>query len=307
MTSEAGGRRWAWAFIRISVAVLALGYTLSLAPRSELVAALARLDVFHALGGVAFLLASIPIGGLRWRWSLRAFGADALPTLGVLTRLHLIGLFFNTFVPGGVGGDALRAGVTQRAFSNPAAAWVAVVAERLLGLAALMTYATGIVALTGPLKGVPSWLFPALTLGLLLGTLLMPVVLGLLRTRLGLGRLVVAPLLGVYGISIAAHASIALAGATVARVIAPSASWVDSLIVVPLAQVAVFFPATVGGLGVREAAFVELYTRRGVDPSEAAAIAFGYLAIYFFAAGLGGVAHMIAPVTLEPRTAPADP
>jgi glycosyltransferase 2 family protein len=306
MTLEAGGRRWAWTLIRISVAVVALGYTLNLAPRAEILAALGRLDLLHALGGVAFLLATVPIGGLRWRWALKAFGAEALPSLGVLTRLHLIGLFFNTFVPGGVGGDALRASVTQRAFSIPAAAWLAVIAERLLGLAALMTYATGIVALTGPLDGIPAWLFPALTLTLLTVTLVMPVVLGRLKTRLGLGQLAVAPLLGVYGISIAAHTCIAFAGATVARVTAPSATLVDSLIVVPLAQVAVFFPATVGGLGVREAAFVALYTRRGLDPSEAAAIAFGYLAIYLSAASLGGIAHMMAPVTLEPLTPATD-
>ena len=292
-------RRWPsvlWSVVRALVAVAFLAFTLWRVPRASLIEALARLDLLHLLAGVLLLASTLLMGAARWRMALVAFGARTLPPYKEQVRLYFVGMFFNTFVPGGVGGDLLRAELSRRAVGSASAAWASVVTERALGLAALMVWAAAMVSLTDAALGAP-WLYLGCGVVVLLVCLALPVVA---RWR-GDSDAVVQPrslpLLATFGLGVAGHATVAAAGHAIVSAVAPSARWVDSLTVVPLAQVAVFFPATVGGLGVREAAFVELFGRLGVAETDATAAAFGFLAISLIVAGIGGVVHVATPTT----------
>jgi uncharacterized membrane protein YbhN (UPF0104 family) len=72
-----------------------------------------------------------------------------LPAPAELARGTLIGHFYNTFVPGSVGGDLVRAYVMRPAFETARTGLALVVGERLLGLSALALMAA-LGALMGP-------------------------------------------------------------------------------------------------------------------------------------------------------------
>jgi hypothetical protein len=79
----------------------------------------------------------------------------------------------------------------------------------------------------------------------------------------------------------------------------PAARFSDSMLVVPLAAAAAFFPLSVAGAGPRDAALVGLYTLVGVPRPAAAATALVMLFITLLLGGTGGVLQLLAPLTLD--------
>jgi uncharacterized protein (TIRG00374 family) len=105
---------------------------------------LARLDwqwlflAFALFGPPVFLMA------VRWQILLLATGVD-IPFF-MLVRLHFLGFFFNTFMPGGVGGDVIKTVYLVRQSSQKAEAATMVVIDRVVGLFGLLIMA-GVVVL----------------------------------------------------------------------------------------------------------------------------------------------------------------
>jgi uncharacterized membrane protein YbhN (UPF0104 family) len=91
----------------------------------------------------AVLLAGLAYPLQAWRWQLLLRAQDlVLPTRWV-HRVFWIGQFYNSFLPGGVAGDAVRFGYLWRGHpERKAAAAASLVADRLLGLGALFALAT---------------------------------------------------------------------------------------------------------------------------------------------------------------------
>ncbi|MBI3412405.1 MAG: flippase-like domain-containing protein [Planctomycetes bacterium] len=88
-------------------------------------------------------LASVLLTYVRWYVLVRA---QNLPfTLGSAMRLGMVGSYFNTFLPGSVGGDILKAAFIAREQSRRTVAVATVVIDRVIGLCGLIW----IVALVG--------------------------------------------------------------------------------------------------------------------------------------------------------------
>jgi uncharacterized membrane protein YbhN (UPF0104 family) len=60
---------------------------------------------------------------------------------------------------------------------------------------------------------------------------------------------------------------------------------------------AAFFPFTVGGVGVREAAFAALYGAVGVPEASAYADSLCFWATLLISAGIGGVINLLVPLS----------
>jgi glycosyltransferase 2 family protein len=84
--------------------------------------------------GLAFLCfaAAIPITFMRWYVLVRA--QDLPFTIGSAFRLGLIGLFYNTFLPGSVGGDVVKATSIALEQSRRTVAVATVIMDRIIGL-----------------------------------------------------------------------------------------------------------------------------------------------------------------------------
>jgi uncharacterized membrane protein YbhN (UPF0104 family) len=125
-------------------------------------------------------LATVILGGLRWHLLLKGIGYQ-LPFRQTL-KLHLIGLFFNTAMPGAVGGDLVKVAyvIGKNGEKGKTPALVTVLLDRIIGLGGLFILGSVIVLINPSLTfGSPQ--VRLLTLGILgaTGALVLMYLLGM--------------------------------------------------------------------------------------------------------------------------------
>jgi uncharacterized membrane protein YbhN (UPF0104 family) len=290
-------RRWLPLAGRLLVPVIFGIWLWKFADRQAFASALASIPVVVLLP--AFLLASanIALGGLRWRLLMHALGARELPSAATAIRVFFVGLFYNTLVPGAVGGDVVRGVVSRRNFDNPLASYVVVFLERLIGLSAL-----GLVFLAGfawsgarlvDVRSMLPWI------GALVGVGVAVALAAVLSGRLGRWWRQIprfhhpADLLGVFGISIVGHAVNIAVFVLLAHGMDLPLGVADLAFVVPLALVAAMFPIAIAGMGPREAALVALLRLLQVPSERGLALSLGYTVITLALALTGGLVQLV--------------
>jgi uncharacterized membrane protein YbhN (UPF0104 family) len=301
--------------LKIGVTAGALAWALSRTSTSAMLDAVGRMSPLAPALAVGLLALNIAVGAIRWREVMRAYGVDPLPPLGFLMHGYLVAGFYNTLLPGNVGGDALRGYAARSAFSHEADSYIVVLLERGLGFAALVVIAS-----------VGAWLSPAVPfwwaapLLFLLGAAILGVSIGTPWLMLRLAGWFPAKLRHLVGdltiprgfrpLSIAILSSfVTQSGAVVASHVLvydldSRLSFVDSLAFVPLASLSLYVPVSLAGLGVREAAFVVLLGRVGVSAANATAGSLAFMAALLVLAIAGGVGHAIRPLALSTLTEP---
>ena len=101
-------RRRVFRWARIAITLAAVAYLAARVDPGEVIAAWQRLSAGAALFALTVAFAAVGVGIVRWRLLLRAYGAIDVPSWARLGHLYFVGHFYNTYVPGGVGGDVLR-------------------------------------------------------------------------------------------------------------------------------------------------------------------------------------------------------
>ena len=268
-------RRWGKLALRIIVLGAVAWWVVRSADLEAFGAVLARLPV--AIGLMAFVIAmgNMVLAGFRWRALMVAFGARDLPPVVTLVRLFLIGQFYNTFVPGSVGGDVVRGVVSRTCFDSGAASYAVVASERLLGLSALgLLFLFGFAA--GPpivdLAAIWPWIAAVIGLGVVV----------LVAGRLGhrLARIwaqiprIVAPrgVVIAFGISVLGHGLTLGIFWLLAQGLQIEIGFTAIALIVPLGLVASIVPIAIAGIGPREAALVGLFGLLGVARESALAL-----------------------------------
>lgn len=302
-------RWWLWA-LRIGGTVGGFSYIAYIVEPAELWNAFGRVSAGAFFAACAITAANLFVGAVRWRLLLAAYGAPKRPSLFFLWRVYFVGFFYNNYVPGGVGGDVVRGVVTRESFGDrgTTASMTVVIVERALGLSGLLLLVSG-TYLIHPIEGTGNVL-PFSALGLLIAaTAIGAVAVGhrvahRFPDRIGklLGRLPVIehplPFAGALGLSLVTQALVAVTGWLLFDSVTGGAvSLADALVLVPLAMAAAFFPLSVGGAGVREAAFVEL-SQAALRMSRADALAVSLMiwASQLTIGAIGGVWQLVAPV-----------
>jgi len=286
--------------LSIALTAGAFAYLFSIVNLRELWTALREVSLAAWSAALALSAASVSCGVVRWWLLFRAFGAPRPPPFHSLVRHYMTGLFYNTYLPGGVSGDVVRGLLTQRAFEpGSAGGFATVFFERVLGVCALL----GLVAcamLLHPLPGTARLQKPlllAFALGLCIAVGLfsfgrlsrvVPAALARQLARLPVPRAVSPLLLGLV-LSFGSQLAPALCGHLLLSSIHQGVVLFDSLTIVPLSTAAAFLPFSVSGAGVRETLFVELYARVGVPAQAALAASLCLWAAQALLAGLGGL------------------
>ena len=297
--------------VRIAIPVALLGYKFTLVSLADLGVAIASVSG-QALAGVGLSLFTVyTVATLRWRLTFRACGVSAPISLVQLFRLILVGAFYNAFVPGGLGGDVVRAVATKSLLGDkgvPGALSV-VFLDRVLGFIGLVLLVVVSFALF-PLPGVPHvMLLSIVGLGVAFAAITGLALAPLLATRVPgpIGRLLSAVppiasrsrLLAGMALSLVTQGCSALIGHLVLSSITSQASLTESAVIMPLVLASQYFPLTVGGTGVREAAFVALYGLVGVAQHDALAAALVVGMVHYSAAVPGGIVQMLWPLRVE--------
>ena len=289
---EGSVRRRSWVLpLRTLAAVVMLGVLLRRTHVSSLVPEWNTQAGLWLAGALAVTLFGIVLSTLRWRQVLAALGLRA--RVRTLFSCYLAGLFVGNFLPSTIGGDVLRVTRLSAANGDRPDTFASVVLERLTGWLVLPLLTLAAMALNPGLSrlGTASAVAIALsggTLVLLVGVLLAaasPRIGGRLAgtagwqrfigaVHLGLERLRHRPgaVAGVLAVGFAYQLAVVLGAFLAARALGVDVSPTAVLAFMPAVAIAQVLPISLGGLGVREGAFVLFLGPLGVPAGQAVAL-----------------------------------
>jgi glycosyltransferase 2 family protein len=296
-------------FAKVAVSVGLLAYLSRRVDFVEIGRFLVRVDLFGALAAIGVYLAGQVLSALKWRRLALALGFRGDPMRFVAH--YFIGMFFNTFGFGTVGGDIVRAFYLAESDGRRGLALNTVVADRVSGLVVLLAIA--LVALVVfhhyELPAAIYWSVIALSSALLGGWRLLPWLLPkLLPQENRLRRLVevdLAPYWDDYRLlaevsvfSLFFHLSQIGVLVILTHALGLAVPWSYCFVFGPLVNVMAAIPVSLNGLGVREGGYVFFLAHVGVPRESAIAFALTWFAVVMLSAGIGGVvylAHRSAP------------
>lgn len=278
-----------WLAIR-RVDLATIGRSLSGASPGWLAAALALVVIDRALNA--------------WRWVrlVRAVETGPPQSLGELIRIFLVSTFVGTFLPGSIGGDAVRALAATRLGLPGADAVASVVVDRLLGVVSILIMAVAGLVFAGALVERRLVLIAlALTVVVTVAVLLLLFDSRVLTRVVDLAggrrfprvqRLAAKFLDGIrqYGRHHAVLGQV-LAASIAVQVLRTLQAWCLGLALgigigglwyfafVPPIVLIMQLPITINGIGTGFVAFVELFGRAGVGPAAAFALSVLFLAL----------------------------
>lgn len=277
-------------------------------------------DVLASAEPAWFLLAFLSyntgqvVSALRWRQLAQAIGfrTPALP----MVRFYFIGMFFGIAVPSILGTDGTRALYLGQQEPGRARALSSVIGDRVVGLVTLMAIAALGLAL-GPRGDLP----PLLALGLgalasasLLAWLLTPTLASRLPAGSRLRTLVQGDLLPLFRhpallsraflLSTTVHLMHIAGQKALTEALGLDVSWGFIAIYHPLIVLATAIPITLGGFGLREAAYALLLPFAGIAADDAVVLSLLWWMVGALGGLLGGVLYAAAPAALRSPQAP---
>jgi len=237
----------------------------------------------YLVGALVLALVSILVRAFRWKLLLDALNMRF--SLARLTQLYFVGAFFSTFLPTGVGGDVVRAYEVAQQSEKSAEAVGTVLWDRASGLLVLFLMALVALVFSHSLVG------NQIVLAIVLLTLMSWGGVALLMQQGWLEKLGLLQFVRRFHALGEVYQSVHDCGpATIGRTLAVSfllnalliamnilIAWALGVrislwyfvLFVPIISSLLMLPVSVSGLGVREGAYVYLFTRAGVLTSQA--------------------------------------
>ncbi len=289
--------------LRVVVSVLLLTYLIRLSAFTEIARAFSRIKPLFLLAFFALYFISVCLQAARWKILLKAW--DLTQSFSVLLRRILIGLFFNNFLPGSLGGDAFRLYAGGRDTGKVESVAATIFYERVLSYASLVTL--GLVALSFRFDLRRDWLFWMLLGGVflaLVGIITISTIPSLGQWAEGfVSRFPVAErmrlkdwvhsfrfkvrhptaLTFVFLISFLIQFADIISYWVVGSAIELPVKFSDLFLFVPLLYLAIVLPLSFNGIGIRESVFVLFAASWGIASADAVAFS-----LTVFALGLAG-------------------
>ena len=300
-----------WAnIVKIAVTLgllLVVAFTLDL---SQVWTALASANWADLAIALLLYQGGIVVRAYRWQALLRAFGVAA--SLPRLTRIYYVGMFFNSFLPSGFGGDVVRMMELSQDGAEGPLAVSTVLVDRIMGL--LVLFAMALVALPFSWRLVP----PAVSLALLtliaavaVGIYLFlnrPLVEALARRVPPLGKLLARPKIAALyasfhhydrpalaraaGASLVFNLSLIATQAYLGRAVGVHLILWYFFLFVPILSSLLTVPISISGFGVREGGYVVLFGQAGVAAPQAVAMSLLFYAVNAITGLVGGALYL---------------
>jgi len=265
--------------LKILLTVAALWFVLHKIDMKKLAEALSGADTFWLFGAFVFFNLSKIASAYRLNLYFRAIGLKLSETYNLV--LYYVGMFYNLFLPGGIGGDGYKVYLLNRHFKKGVKPLLqAVLLDRLSGLAGLVIYACLLFAVSGYAE-INSLFTP---LAIALAAAVIPI--SYLATKL-LFRQFVA----VFGTTMLWGLGVQLLQLVSAWMILNSLGIenmvVEYLTLFLVSSVVAVLPLTIGGVGVRELTFLYGLEFIGVEPSLGVTFSFLFFIITALSSLLG--------------------
>ncbi len=280
--------------IKLTVSALSLYIVFSKAGPEQILSMMKRIGPLYFLGACLIYLASQAISAVRWKLLL-----PEKFTFRKLFSLYMLGAFFNSFLPGLIGGDVVKAYYLNKDAKKLSLTLASIFMDRYFGYAALMII--GIAAYPLALRyisgAVYQWVMPAIVCAFIVGSFLF---FGL---RLGKRFKTVSEFYEFFGllnsrkdviakavlISLVVQAMNFSAVALLASALGEDIPVLLLLVFLPIIITVTTIPVSISGLGVREGAFVLLLGLIKIRPEAATSLSLSW----FFSTFIGSVPGLI--------------
>ncbi len=273
--------------LKITFSALAIWYVLSKLDLSIIGNAILDANYWYLACALLVYALSQVVSSFRLKSMFRAMDLNISNIVNI--RLYWLGMFYNFFLPGGVGGDGYKIYFINKYFKIPVKSLLATVfADRLSGLSVICVYLLGLVYFIDYSFPYQGYLF-----------LLIPVVSGCYYLFLYIfGRRLTAAFWQVSGYSLLVQGMQML----VAIFILMSMNAVtadqshDYLFLFLLSSIASAVPITLGGIGAREMTFVVGSQMLGTNQEHAVALSL----LFYIVSLLSSVPGLIYVVKPKP-------
>lgn len=293
--------------VKLAVSAALLAWLLMRSDLADVLTSLSSVGVGTLLALAAIVAAEIVVAALKW-WIL-------LPEIrpARMLRMTLVGTFYAAVLPGQLAGEAVKAYRLGTAEASAERVAASVLVDKLLGLFGLVPL--GLAGALASAGGVPDslWMLLAFVVAAGAGGLLlvrapwlarMP---GAVRGPRWVGVVARAERFFLASARYAARpglmaASVALGlvfhGLAIAAIVVLAPSFgiaiplMDWLWIFAVVSLAVLLPISVGGLGVREGAFVAALGLLGVPAASALALSLTIFASQLVTAAIGGILEL---------------
>lgn len=279
----------------------------------EVLAHLVSADPTRAAVAVMLFALVMVIRSVRWQWILADLGVQ-VPFVRVL-RAYAVGLYFNTFVPGGLGADLFKFYDAARATTKRLRPAAATVVERFTGILSLTAICFVSIVVFRDQLPVPAWLLAAVagsimavSFAVLSGAAVADYLAEPLMRRLpetwqrGIGEDKIAALASVAGdlrgnpwmyvrtllLGLAMQAVVLSTYFAIATAIDPRVPLEYVLVFFPLIDLTAMVPITFNGMGIKEALLLFFLLRAGLSSGVSLGMSILCRLIEFGFALLGG-------------------
>jgi uncharacterized membrane protein YbhN (UPF0104 family) len=257
----------------------------------------------------AFILLSLSQVLSSWRWQVLLRPMDFRLSWTRVLGIYFTGMFFSLFLPSMVGGDVVKTYYVARGWKKTPAAVYTLLADRGIGLAALMTFALAGAILSW--ERVPAslvWTVMLFVAVLYIGFFIFPYLSGpalqlfrklreMPRERLFIYWSDPWPAVQAFLISLPVHFLLVLAHVLMARALDIPVSWGALMLVYPLTSLAGMIPASINGLGFRESTYAAVLCYFGIDKEAATSLG----AMWFVILTLNGLLGLVPFLLLRHR------
>ena len=272
---------------KLLLSLLALSYVFGKVDLQEVWKIVQESSPLYLLAALIFFNLSKIVSSLRLNRFFRSLGLR-LGEIEAL-RLYYIGMFYNLFLPGGIGGDGYKIYLLKTHREGEFKGLLAAtLLDRLSGLAPLLFFA-GLLFLFSAYRERFPWFVPLDWLGLFL---VFPLLWGLYRFLFSRFYEVFLPttLLGIF------TQLLQLASAwAIARALGMEDHLTEILTLFLLSSVAAVLPISIGGVGIREFVFLAGFGLLGLPPDPG--VAFSLL--FFLITALSSFAGLFLKHRLE--------
>jgi len=144
--------------LKLGVSLAAIWWVLSNISFKEVIAVFSTANIWVLVVGMLFIAISFVLSGFRQNLTFKSAGAHISPALNF--KLFWLGLFYNLFLPGGIGGDGIKVYLVNKYRQNGVKKNIgAMLVNRVAGLVAIGMITIALYYLSGDefKIGWPGW------------------------------------------------------------------------------------------------------------------------------------------------------
>ncbi|MCL6102138.1 MAG: flippase-like domain-containing protein [Bacteroidetes bacterium] len=152
-------KKYSLNFLKLVVSVIAIWWVLRQISFQEVLTVYSTANLGYLVAGLFFIGVSSILSGLRQNLSFRVTGARISPLLNL--KLFWLGMFYNLFLPGGIGGDGVKVYLVNKYRQNGVKKNIgAMLVNRVSGLVAIGVITIVLYYISGDefKIGWPGWL-----------------------------------------------------------------------------------------------------------------------------------------------------